>query len=72
MALETTVTILDGPDAPAQNLELFRVMQSKPTGPLSWFGGELDEQAFLQAMTDEQRLIYRFDLLRTYGLSGSG
>ncbi len=69
MALETTVTILDGPDAPAQSLELFRIMQSKPAGSLSWFGGELDESAFLQAMIDEQRLIYRFDVLRTYGLS---
>ncbi len=72
MGLEATVTILDGPDAPAKNLELFRVMQGKPTGALSWFGGELDESAFLQAMADEQRLIYRFDVLRTYGLSGSG
>src|SRR4051794_16103795 len=44
LTLETTVTILDGPDAPAQNLRLFRVMQGKPTGPLSWFGAELDEE----------------------------
>ncbi len=67
MSLETTVTILDGPDAPAQNLQLFRVMQGKPTGPLGWFGGELDEAAFLQAMVDEKRVIYRFDIDRTYG-----
>ena len=69
MGLETMVTILDGADAPAQNVRLFREMQGKPTGPLSWFGGELDESAFLQAMVDEQRLIYRFDVLRTYGLA---
>lgn len=67
MSLETTVTILDGPDAPTQNLQLFRVMQGKPTGPLGWFGGELDEAAFLQAMVDEKRVIYRFDIDRTYG-----
>jgi PPOX class probable F420-dependent enzyme len=67
MTLETTVDILDGPEAPAQSLRLFRAMQGKPTGRLSWFGGELSEQEFLQTMVDEQRLIYRFDVHRTYG-----
>jgi len=57
LALETTVTILEGPEAAAQNLRLFRVMQNRPNGPLSWFGGELDENAFLQAMAEEHRLI---------------
>lgn len=68
MTLETTVDILDGPDAPTQSLRLFRAMQGKPTGPLSWFGGELSEQEFLQTMVDEGRLVYRFDVHRTYGL----
>jgi hypothetical protein len=68
LTLETTVTILDGDDAPALNLHLFRVMQGKPEGPLSWFGGELDEPAFLARMADEGRLIYEFDVHRTYGL----
>ena len=36
MTLESTVTVLDGPDAPNRNLRLFRVMQDRPTGPLSW------------------------------------
>ncbi len=68
MALETTVAILDGDDAPALNLRLFREMQGKPSGPLSWFGGELSEEAFLEKMADEQRVIYRFEVHRTYGL----
>lgn len=34
LALETTVSIHDGPDAAAQNLRLFRVMQDRPSGPL--------------------------------------
>jgi uncharacterized pyridoxamine 5'-phosphate oxidase family protein len=67
-ALETTVTLLDGPDAPQLNLQLFRIMQDRPTGPLSWFGGELDEEQFRQAMVDEQRLIYEFDVQHSYGL----
>src|SRR5207237_9746666 len=44
LALETTVTILDGPDAPEQSVRLFCEMQGKPSGPLSWFGGELTEE----------------------------
>lgn len=69
LTLETTVTILDGPDAPALNLNLFRVMQNRPRGPLSWYGAELDEAAFLRTMTDEGRLIYEFEVHRSYGLT---
>ena len=68
LALESSVTILDGPDAPELNLRLFRVMQDQPTGPLSWFGGELAEDDFLRAMVDEGRLIYQFEVHHTYGL----
>ena len=68
LALETSVTILDGPDAPELNLRLFRVMQDRPTGPMSWFGGELSEDDFLRAMVDEGRLLYEFEVHHTYGL----
>jgi hypothetical protein len=54
LALETTVIILDGPDAPALNLRLFR---------------ELDEAAFLEKMVAEQRLVYEFDVTRSYGVT---
>lgn len=74
LALETTVTILEGAESAAQSLRLFRVMQNRPTGPLSWFGRELDEGAFLRTMVDESRLIYEFDVQRSYGpaLGGGG
>ena len=68
MALETTVTILDGADVPAQSVQLFRVMQSRPSGPLSWFASELDEAAFHQQMVDEQRVIYQFEIHKAYGM----
>lgn len=68
LALETTVTVLDGPDAPQQNMRLFRIMQNKPEGPLNWFGGVFDEPEFLTKMVDEQRLIYEFEVHRAYGL----
>jgi Pyridoxamine 5'-phosphate oxidase len=69
LTLETTVTILDGPDAATQNLRLFRVMQSRPTGPLAWYGTDLDEPSFLQRMQEEGRIVYEFDVSRSYGLS---
>ncbi len=68
LGVESTVSILDGPDAPELSVRLFRVMQGRPDGPLSWFGGELDEDAFKVRMVDEGRLIYQFDVQRTYGM----
>jgi PPOX class probable F420-dependent enzyme len=57
LALETTVTILDGPDAPDLNLNLYRTLAGEPD--------DLDE--YLRAMVDEQRLIYEFEVGHTYG-----
>jgi Pyridoxamine 5'-phosphate oxidase len=68
LALESTVTILDGPDAPELNLELFRAMQGRPQGPLSWFGGELEQDAFRARMVEEGRLVYQFEVRRSYGM----
>jgi hypothetical protein len=62
------ITAAPGTDAPGLNLRLFRVMQGKALGPLSWFGAELEEEEFLQAMADEGRLIYQFEVQRSYGL----
>ncbi len=61
------MTILDRPEA-AQNLRLLRVMQDRSSGPLSWFGGEVDAESFLAAMVAEDRLIYEFDVGRAYGM----
>ena len=68
LTIESTVSILDGPQAPELNVRLFRVMQNRPTGPLSWFGGDLDEDAFRARMAEEGRLIYEFEVERTYGV----
>jgi hypothetical protein len=68
LALETTVTILDGPDAAELNLRLFREMQHRPTGPLSWFGGSLEPDAFRARMVEEGRLVYQFEVHRAYGM----
>ncbi len=57
LGLETTVRILDGPDAPQRNLALYRALAGEPH--------DLDE--YLQAMVDEQRLIYEFSIKRAYG-----
>jgi hypothetical protein len=68
MTLETSVAILDGDDVAALSLQFFRSIQKKPEGPLSWFGGTLDEAEFLQTMRDEGRILYEFDVQRAYGL----
>ncbi|MEA2704047.1 MAG: hypothetical protein QOD63_1992 [Actinomycetota bacterium] len=67
LGLETTVKILDGPDAPELSVRLFREMQGRPSGPLGWFGGELEEEDFIRTMVDERRLIYEFEVHRSYG-----
>jgi PPOX class probable F420-dependent enzyme len=70
LALETRVTILDGPDVPEQSVRFFRIMQGKPEGPLSWFGGELDEESFRATMVAEQRILYEFEVDKAYGMHG--
>ena len=68
LALETTVTILEGADVPAQSVRLFRLLQDQPSGSLSWFGGQLTEEEFLDKMVVEQRILYEFEVHRSYGL----
>jgi Pyridoxamine 5'-phosphate oxidase len=69
LALESTVEILEGPDAADLSVRLFREMQGRPAGRLSWFGGEYDDEQFRQLMIDEARLIYAFDVQRSYGMA---
>lgn len=68
LTLETTVTLIEGPEVPALSVQLFRVMQKRPTGAIAWFGKDMAEEEFLQAMRQEPRLIYEFDVKRAYGL----
>jgi PPOX class probable F420-dependent enzyme len=72
LGLETTVTILDGPDVPELSIRMFKAMQRIPAGSdrkLSWFGQELDDEAFKARMVEEGRLIYEFDVLKSYGMA---
>jgi hypothetical protein len=57
LAIESHVTIHDGPDAPEKNLALYRVLAGEPE----------DLEEYLSAMVDEQRVIYEFSIDRTYG-----
>ena len=76
LALECRVNILDGPDAPQQNLRLFQVMQGELSpapspGKIMWFGAERSIEEFLTIVADEQRLIYEFEVTREYGMYGT-
>lgn len=68
LTLETTVELLEGDEVADQSVRLFRVMQGKPEGPLRWFGEEMDEDTFRQAMIEGRRLIYEFHVNKAYGL----
>jgi hypothetical protein len=68
LTVESRVTILDGPDAPALSVRLFRVMQNRPTGPIQWYGADTPEPEFMAQMVAEERLVYQFDPIRAYGL----
>jgi hypothetical protein len=69
LTLECRVNILDGPDAPELNLRLSRAMlPDYPAGRMNWFGRDLSEAEFLQTMVDDKRLVYEFEVLRTYGM----
>jgi hypothetical protein len=71
LSLECMVTILEGPDAAERNRRLFSIMQegmARPEGTLLWEGTPRTTDEFLQIMTNEQRLIYEFEVTRTYGL----
>ena len=57
LGLETTVTILDGEDAPQLNLQLYRELAGEPD----------DVEEYLEAMVKEQRIIYEFEIERAYG-----
>ena len=68
LALESVVTIVEGDEAIEDSVRMFREMQGKPTGPLSWFGAELDEDAFRSTLRSERRLLYELEVRRAYGL----
>lgn len=69
LALDTAVTILEGPDIPEQSIRLFQAMQpNSPPGTVLWWGHPRTLDDFKQIMVDEQRLIYQFEVTRAYGL----
>jgi len=69
LGLETVVTILDGPDAPALSLRLFQTMQPQASsGRIAWFGQEKTYDEFRKVMAEEQRVVYQFEVKRAYGL----
>jgi PPOX class probable F420-dependent enzyme len=73
LSLDANVTILEGPDAPENSLRLFQTMQQgldpgPSPGKVLWEGGERSPEEFLRIMVEEQRLIYQFEVIRSYGL----
>lgn len=72
LSLETDVEIVAGPDAPARLLQYFRVRDAKPTEPLDYHSDRshytgLDDHAFQQVMAEEDAVLYRFTITKSYG-----
>jgi hypothetical protein len=72
LSLEADVEIIAGPEAPAQLLRYFRVRDGKPTEPLDYHSDrshytDLDDVAFQKVMAEEQAVLYRFTVTKTYG-----
>lgn len=57
MGLECEVDVLDGPERVEQNLALYRVLAGEPE----------DLEEYKEAMVNEGRLIYQFNVKRSYG-----
>lgn len=68
LAVETKVTIVDGDDGIDGTVRLVRHWQSAPEGPVTWYGETLEPDAFRQRMVDEGRVLFRFDVMKAYGL----
>ncbi|MFA7296526.1 MAG: pyridoxamine 5'-phosphate oxidase family protein [Dehalococcoidia bacterium] len=69
LTLETRVTLLEGDEVPDLSIQLFRAMQpGTPEGTVLWGGQPRTYDEFRQQMRDDHRLIYQFEVERTYGL----
>ena len=68
LALESTVVLREGEDAMALQVPLLRRIQGRPTGPLSWFNGDIEEADLVDSMRAEGRLLYEFEIHRCYGM----
>lgn len=58
MALETLVDIIEGDQAVDSNLALYRAIAGEPD----------DLQEYREAMAKEERLVYQFNIQRSYGM----
>lgn len=68
LGLEGNATILEGDDVADQSVELFKVLQPYAVpGTLQWDGGAYSYEEFREIMREEQRVIYEFEVLRSWG-----
>jgi hypothetical protein len=76
LSLEVDVEIDEGPDVPAKLLRFFRVQDGKPDGPLDYHSDRghytnLEDCDFLEVMLEEDAVLFRFAVTRSYGNLGA-
>ena len=57
LTLESTVILREGEEAMALQVPLPRQIQDRPTGPLSWFEGDIEEAELLASMRADRRPV---------------
>lgn len=71
LAVETTVSIVDGDAGVDGSMRLVRQWQRVPDdGAVDWFGETLEPDAFRQRLMEEGRVLYQFEVVKAYGLLG--
>lgn len=69
LAVETTVTIVEGSAGVDGSMRLVRQWQGvQEDSAVGWFGERLEPDAFRQRLVEEGRVLYQFEVVKAYGL----
>ena len=69
LSVEATVTIHDGPEALRRSVEYFKtVLGSSADGKVTYGGKSMTEAEALEALERDERILYEFNVIRTYGV----
>jgi hypothetical protein len=69
LSVEATVTIHDGPEALRRSVEYFKtIMGTTADGKVTYGGNAMTEDEALEALERDERILYEFNVIRTYGV----
>jgi len=68
LSVEATVTIHDGPEALRRSVEYFKTVMGSTDGKVTYGGKTMTEDEALAALERDERILYEFNVIRTYGV----